>query len=158
MKTVTIDVSGLISVLSALGVEKRLSKLPGVLKAEVNYVAGSATVTFDERNTDLATLENEVRQCGYHCTGEQLPRHICAPEDPPSKTLATIQADVGFAIGAGTDVAIESADVVLMRSDPHDVVKAVELSRATQRTRLGDHSNDATADLDVTAATASTIS
>jgi P-type Cu2+ transporter len=86
MKTVTIDVSGLISVLSALGVEKQLSKLPGVLKAEVNYVAGSATVTFDERNIDLATLENEVRQCGYHCTGEQLPRHICAPEDPRTLT------------------------------------------------------------------------
>lgn len=47
MKTGIIEVGGLLSTLSARGVEKQLSKLPGVTKVEVNYVAGSATVVYD---------------------------------------------------------------------------------------------------------------
>ncbi|WPL13398.1 Copper-exporting P-type ATPase B [Thiorhodovibrio litoralis] len=44
---------------------------------------------------------------------------------------ALVQADLGIAIGAGTDVAVESADVVLVESDPRRVADVIELSRAT---------------------------
>jgi Cu2+-exporting ATPase len=46
---------------------------------------------------------------------------------------ALLTADVGVAIGAGTDVAVEAGDVVLVRSDPRDVARIVELSKATYR-------------------------
>jgi P-type Cu2+ transporter len=88
MKTVTIDVAGLLSALSALGVQKQLAALPGVEKVEVNYVAGSATVTFDETVTNLKTIKAKVHECGYHCAGEVLPKHVCVPDDPPGDALA----------------------------------------------------------------------
>ena len=46
---------------------------------------------------------------------------------------ALVAADVGVAIGAGTDVAVEAGDVVLIRSDPRDLPRIIALSRATYR-------------------------
>ena len=77
MITRVIEVGGMLSVLSARGVEKQLMKLPGIEKAEVNYVGGSATVIYDERVIGLKEIKIRIHGCSYHCRGESLPKHVC---------------------------------------------------------------------------------
>ncbi|HSR41914.1 MAG TPA: copper-translocating P-type ATPase [Longimicrobiales bacterium] len=71
-----------------------------------------------------ASRVREVRERGLR---------VAMVGDGVNDAPALVEADVGVAIGAGTDVAIESADIVLVRSDPRDVTELVELARATYR-------------------------
>ena len=107
------------------GVE--VAMLSGDNRATAERIAGKigietvlADVLPGQKADKIKALQNQGKKVGMVGDGVN---------DAPALT----QADVGFAIGAGTDVAMESADVVLMKSDPLDVLDAIALSRATLR-------------------------
>ncbi|MEW6703621.1 MAG: heavy metal translocating P-type ATPase [Pseudomonadota bacterium] len=79
--TSTFEVAGLLSPLSARGVEKHLARIPGIERVVVNPVAGSATVIYDQWRIDPGRIRAAIEDCGYHCAGTMMPRHVCGPVD-----------------------------------------------------------------------------
>lgn len=77
MKKVILEVCGMLSVLDFLGVEKQLKRMPGVRAATVNIATNTAVVEYDEKVTDVEALRAKIIDCGFYCSGEVLPKHIC---------------------------------------------------------------------------------
>ena len=111
--------------LKALGVTPVL--LSGDAKATAERVA---------RDVGIERVFAEVRpeQKAEHIKQLQDEGHVTAMVgDGVNDAPALAQADIGIAIGAGTDVAIQAAQIVLMKSDPADIARAIRLSKATVR-------------------------
>ena len=96
MKTSVIEVHDMLSVLSVVGVEKRIGEVPGVESVTVNFAAGSATVRFDETRLNIVDIKSAVRQSEYESlpaaasAGKGHEGHaMSAVASPPANTSAS---------------------------------------------------------------------
>jgi Cu2+-exporting ATPase len=105
----------------------RVAMITGDSKTVADSVA--KRIGIDEVAAEVLPVDKASAVKRFQAGGKRVAMVGDGVNDAPA--LAT--ANVGIAIGAGTDVAIESAGIVLVRSDPRDVVGAIELSRATYR-------------------------
>lgn len=87
MKTSNIEVHDMLSVLSVVGVEERIGKVPGVESVTVNFAAENATVRYDETRLDIHDIKAAVRQSGYQAEGESLTKKV-SEHDAVSKQSA----------------------------------------------------------------------
>ncbi len=106
---------------------KKVVMLTGDNKAAAEFIGKGAGI--DEIYADLLPADKEKTIRTLQEKGEKIAFIGDGINDAPALT----RADVGIAIGAGTDIAIDSADIVLIKSSLSDAVKAVELSKAVMR-------------------------
>jgi len=112
-----------VSRLNQLGIETAMITGDNLVTAEaVARMVGIKRVFADVLPKDKATFVKKLQYEG---------KFVAMVGDGVNDAPALAQADIGIAIGAGTDVAIETAKVVLMKSDPSDVLRAIRLSKAT---------------------------
>jgi Cu2+-exporting ATPase len=114
-----------IAALKELGV--RPVMLTGDNRATAERIA--AALGIDEVLAEVLPAEKAAKVAELQRQG----RKVAMVGDGVNDAPALAQAHVGIAIGAGTDVAIETADIVLMRSDPLDVATAISIGRGTVR-------------------------
>jgi Cu2+-exporting ATPase len=112
-----------IQALTHLGI--RSAMITGDSDEVANYVASELRIHLyfaNVRPEDKASKVKDLQSVG---------QRVAMVGDGINDAPALTRADIGIAIGAGTDVAINSADIILIKNDPRDVVKIIKLSQAT---------------------------
>jgi Cu2+-exporting ATPase len=87
-RSTVLEMSGVAWASSKAVAEAVLSRRPGVMAVTANPVAGVASVTYDPAVTSVRELAGWVEECGYHCAGQAVPKHVCDPLVEPHEPAA----------------------------------------------------------------------
>ena len=79
MKEIVFEAGGMLRGSSAPALETYLRRQAGVHHASASYMSDTVTVGYDENVISKAAIGVLIEQCGYHCRGEIVPAHLCAP-------------------------------------------------------------------------------
>ena len=94
-KTAVLEVSGVHWATSKSVAESALARRPGVVSVVANPVAQTANLVYDPERTSMDELAGWIRECGYHCAGQSLPRHLCEPPAEGHREGQTIRRTCG---------------------------------------------------------------
>jgi Cu2+-exporting ATPase len=111
------------------GLDTRVAMITGDARPVAEAVARDVGIDPTEVAAEVLPADKDAAVARFQADGSRVAMVGDGVNDAP----ALARADVGIAIGAGTDVAVESAGIVLVSDDPRDVVGAIRLSRAAYR-------------------------
>jgi Cu2+-exporting ATPase len=120
IKIGTLEVGNLFSVLGAHGIEKQLRLVPGVSRVTTNPVSGFTTLAYDPAKTSLSAVRAAIRDCGFHCAGEAVPRHLC--DDPTMPRKSPPVAPIDQSKSAQSDAHSGHAKLAPLAAKPADAM------------------------------------
>ena len=108
VREVVLEAGGLLGGSSAPALDTFLRRQPGMHRAESNFLNGTVTVAYDESMISQATIERLIKECGLHCRGEAVPKHVGAPHTGalPAGEMAQMAHEMGHGAGMTMDAMV----------------------------------------------------
>ncbi|NRQ51654.1 copper-translocating P-type ATPase [Aeromicrobium sp. YC3-14] len=120
-RSVVLELDGLHWASQKNVVEAELRRRPGVLDVAANPTSQTATVTYDPAATSIEALAAWIEECGYHCRGESVPDHLCAPVVADAKPANSSASRAGHEAHTGHDQRA-GAGTAVRTGSPGDVM------------------------------------
>jgi Cu2+-exporting ATPase len=123
LERVVLETAGLQWASQQAGLDCVLRNVDGVESVEVNAVSQTTTVGYDPAKTDIATLRQQIRECGRVCAGESVPHHACDPMQHAHRpSSASVDHHAHDEHGVNLDATSHAGDHAISGRSPHEMM------------------------------------